>query len=130
MLTANSKFILFSLSLMLLSFTANADTFKANVETTNQRGNKVFIQYELSYTVSADNTISGKIKNFTIKGPCIQAAGSDIIGKIEGDTLTFSTKVFLQGCEANNFVGKKQADGWVGKMRITGSEKEIVFIKK
>ena len=130
MLTANSKFILFSLSLMLLSFTANADTFKANVETTNKRGDKVFIQYELSYTVSADNTISGKIKNFTIKGPCVQAAGADIIGKIEGEMLTFSTKVFLQGCEANNFVGKKQADGWVGKMRITGSEKEIVFIKK
>ena len=130
MLTANSKFILFSLSLMLLSFTANADTFKANVETTNKRGDKVFIQYELNYTVSADNTISGKIKNFTIKNPCVQAAGADIIGKIEGETLTFSTKVFLQGCEANNFVGKKQADGWVGKMRITGSEKEIVFIKK
>jgi hypothetical protein len=127
---ANLKIFVCSVALMLLSSTANADTFRANIQTTTPKGLSIYIQYELNYTVSADNAISGKLKNFTQKGPCIRADGADIIGKIEGDTLTFSTKVVLQGCEENKFVGKKQADGWAGTMRITGSEKEIVFIKK
>ncbi|MDP4836536.1 MAG: hypothetical protein NWS01_05215 [Burkholderiales bacterium] len=80
---ANLKFILCSLALMLLSFTANADTFRANVQTTNPRGDKLFIQFELSYKVSADNSISGKLKNFTVKGPCIRADGADIIEAID-----------------------------------------------
>ena len=62
--------------------TANADTFRANVQTTNPRGDKLFIQFELSYKVSADNSLSGKLKNFTVKGPCIRADGADIIEAI------------------------------------------------
>lgn len=127
---ANLKIFVCSVALMLLSSAANADTFRADIQTTTPKGSSIYIQYELNYTVSADNAISGKLKNFTQKGPCIRADGADIIGKIEGDTLTFFTKVVLQGCEENKFVGKKQADGWAGTMRITGSEKEIVFIKK
>ena len=127
---ANSKFVLLSFVLTLLSSTASAETFRANVQTTTLSGSSVLIQYELNYTVSADNSLSGKLKNFTQKNQCLRADGNDITGKIEGDSLRFTVKMSLLGCEENNFVGKKQADGWVGTMRITGSEKEIVFIKK
>ncbi|MBZ1349163.1 hypothetical protein KZZ10_00760 [Alcaligenaceae bacterium LF4-65] len=127
---ANSKFVLFSFALMLLSSTASADTFRANVQTTTLKGHSILIQYELKYTVSADNIVSGKLKNFTQKNPCLQSEGNDITGKIEGDSLSFTVKMSLQGCEENNFVGKKQADGWAGKMRITGAEREILFTKQ
>jgi len=130
MFTANLKLILCSFALVLLSTTANAETFRATVQTTSLKGSSLIIQYELDYTVSADNSLSGKLKNFTQKNPCLRPDGNDITGKIEGDSMTFTLKFSMQGCEENTFVGKKQADGWAGTMRITGSEKGIVFIKK
>ncbi len=102
---ASSKSVLCGFALMLLSAVASADTFRANVQTTTLNGSSIYIQYELTYTVSADNTLSGKLKNFTQKNPCLQPGGNDITGKIDGDSMTFTVLFSLQGCVENTFVG-------------------------